>query len=74
MNNIEIYECGTDVTVKEVNIKGVITGACIRYGRVTYEVSYFFNGDQKSPWLVEDQFTTEGKKGSVGFKNGNGAS
>jgi hypothetical protein len=40
---LELYRCGSIVTIKLINIQGIITGICIRDNRITYEVSYWIS-------------------------------
>ena len=50
---MELLECGTKATTVLNDIEGIITGITIRGKTITYEFSYFLNGDRKSIW-VED--------------------
>jgi hypothetical protein len=61
-----IYKCGTKVKIH--NYEGTIVGICIRFGNISYDISYFVNGDQKTVWLHETEFTTESTKQKIGFK------
>jgi len=66
---MEIYASGTEVIIKFGNIKAMITAATIRFGKVAYEVSYFWDGEHMTAWLNEAEFTVEnGKMESIGFK------
>lgn len=65
-----IVKGGTKVTTVLSNIQGIVTGTSIRFEAISYEVSYFNNGEYKQVWLNESEFTiTEGKKQTIGFKN-----
>lgn len=66
---MEVIKCGTQVTPKLTNIKGIITGISIRYNRATYELSYFIEDKQQVIWLDEDEFDCEKKETiPIGFK------
>jgi len=69
--NISIYQDGTEVTTKIGKIKAIITAANIRGSKIAYEISYFNNGEYKTAWLCEKEFTTDKKvkKITVGFKS-----
>jgi hypothetical protein len=43
MTDILVYKCGTSVKIKNIDLKGFITGISIRDERITYEISYFMN-------------------------------
>lgn len=64
---MEAIPCGTEIVTKIGNIRAIITGVCIRFEKVQYEVAYFLNGDRKEVWLDEREFTTEAKKQTIGF-------
>lgn len=65
----EIYPCGTLVKPKLNNMEGLITCVSIRFGRVSYEISYFLGGDYKVIWLAEEEFNVEHvEKHEIGFK------
>lgn len=70
MEEIKIYYCGTKVIPKMQKMEAMITCSTIRFDRVVYEVSYFYNGEYKTIWLHENEFDVEKdiEKGSVGFK------
>ncbi len=69
MNNIYIYPCGTPVTIKHINVPGIIIGATIREGSVSYHVAYHFDGHRQEPWLYACEFeVTEGmQRREIGF-------
>ena len=62
-----VYREGTPVTIKAGEIEGFIVGILLKNKSVQYEVS-FFDGEIKSTWLGDIEFTTEGKKSKIGFK------
>ncbi len=68
---MDIYACGTPVIIKNLDVNGLITGISIRFSRVSYEISYFYNGDQKIIWMDEIEFNIREyeKKSIIGFKN-----
>ncbi len=61
---------GTEVSIRSTNIKGVILAVCIRAGNITYDVSYFNNGEHKTAWLSELEFTTfdTGLRNQIGYR------
>lgn len=66
---MKVIKCGTRVTPKLQNFEGIITGISIRYDKVSYEVSYFYNGDYKSIFMDESEFDVQAcDKTIVGFK------
>jgi hypothetical protein len=48
--------CGTIVKTVIGNIVGMITGVCIRFDDVQYELSYFSGDEEKSIWMRPQQF------------------
>lgn len=60
---------GTSVTTKIGDIKCLITAICIRDNNITYEISYFNNGEYKSCWVREIEFTIadDVKRTSIGY-------
>ena len=50
---IEIKSCGQNVILKIGNIEGMITGTIIRFDKVQYEFSYFYNGEMRILWISE---------------------
>ena len=68
---IEVYECGSVVNIKAINLKGYLTGICIRDGRITYEVSYFSDGNYKQSWFCdyEIDFDSTAQKIGIGYKS-----
>lgn len=65
---MKVYPCDTEVTMKAAGMKATITAVTIRFSAVLYECSYFYNGEFKNAWLNEAEFTTDGKKTTIGFK------
>lgn len=68
MKPLKILPCGTYIRTKLGLIDGIITAACIRFDAVTYEISYFCDGEGKSLWMNEAEFTTNSKHSTIGFK------
>lgn len=68
MNNLKInyYQCGTIVTICISKIEGMITGVNLRFDSISYEITYFHDGEHKTVWLREQEFTTEGIK-KIGY-------
>jgi len=64
---IKCVPCGTIVRAVYGNIEGMVTCISIRFGRVSYEVSYFNNGDSKTVWMHESEFSAVNERISVGF-------
>lgn len=71
MDEIEIIKSGTEVETVNGQIKGTVTAASIRFNSVSYEISYFHNGEYKSCWMNELEFKSMGDnyKQKVGFKS-----
>lgn len=66
---MEIYKCGTLVTVKLANIKGMITCCSIRFDKVNYEITYFEGLLQRTIWVYETEFElNESETQKIGFK------
>lgn len=69
---MQIIEAGTKAVTKIGEISGLITAVTIRGNYVRYEFSYFNNGEYKSEWLDETEFTLlEDLKKEIGFKGEN---
>jgi len=63
------FTCGTIIKTYVGNIEGMITCISIRFEKITYEISYFYNGEQKVIWMNENEFSA-GKvnsKQEIGF-------
>lgn len=69
---ISIFKCGQEIRTKIGKIEGVITATCIRGNSITYELSYFKDGEHKTTWIsdVEIDYTFERTYTStfIGFK------
>ena len=68
---IKVYPCGTDVTITQGGCIGKISCFSVRYGTVTYEVTYYIDGVRQvvSP-LHECEFQVQAstKKVGIGYK------
>lgn len=66
---MNLYKCGTHVITNMGSIEGMVTAICIRFDAVTYEVSYFIEGNHKTIWINEAEFKTipDRKRKSIGY-------
>lgn len=66
----KVFECGTKAITITGKIEGIITGISIRFDKVSYEFSYFYNGDYKSVFLNENEFSVvvDTKKAGIGYR------
>ena len=69
MEEILVYPCGTKVTLRIANITGEISAFTVRFKQVTYEFTYFYNGEMTDIWVCEEQldFFSEPIKQKIGF-------
>lgn len=66
---MKVIPCGYEVNTKIGKIIAIITGICTRYSRVSYEISYFCNGEHKSCWVTEDEIISRNNhETSIGFQ------
>jgi hypothetical protein len=65
---VTVYKCGIKVITVIGNIEGMITGVSIRFEKVQYEVSFFYDGEQRCYWMHEQEFITNEEKVKIGFK------
>lgn len=67
---MKVVKCGSRVKSVLTNIEGIVTAASIRFNSVSYEVSYFNNGEYKQVWFNECEFelSSTAKKETIGFK------
>lgn len=50
-------------------IKAIVTAATIRFDKIQYEVSYFYEGEYKTAWLDKEEFTIDQQPvKSIGFR------
>lgn len=67
---MKILPCGIRVTTIIAGHDGMITGANIRWEKVTYAISYFNVGAYNEIWMHESEFTINSKqpKRLIGFQ------
>ncbi len=66
---MEVFKCGVYVIIKLANIKGLITCCSIRFDKVSYEITYFIGGEQKTIWVNQNEFEIEDSETlKIGFK------
>jgi hypothetical protein len=46
-----VFEYGDMVIIKLLELQGFITAVCIRGAYITYEVTYFSNGEHYQRWF-----------------------
>lgn len=64
----DVIPCGTTVKTVIGGICGMITGVCIRFDDVQYEISYFAAEEEKSVWMRPQQFVAHDfSLASIGF-------
>lgn len=68
VNELSVVPCGTIVKTVIGSIEGMITAFIVRFDKVQYEISYFHDGEQKTLWMNEMEFTAKTEKQSIGFK------
>jgi len=70
MKSLEVYKYGTQVTTKLGCIPAIITGVTIRGDSVSYEISYFYEGEHITVWIKDIEFTVDNdvEKTKIGFK------
>ena len=54
--SIQIVKFGTPVITKIGQVKALITATCIRDQNVTYELSYFIQGQHTETWCARIEF------------------
>lgn len=65
---LKVFNCGTMVTTKLGNLEGMITCYSNRFMKIQYEITYYLNGEFKTVWLTDNEFTTNKSKTKIGFK------
>lgn len=67
---MKVYPCGTEVVIEQAGIQGRVTAITERFGQVTYEVTYFMDGNPfKVPCMEKELRVFAGvKKASIGYK------
>ena len=68
MKQIKLYPSGTHIRTNLGQIEGMITAACVRFSSVSYEITYFYDGEQRTVWMNEVEFLTSDKMVVIGFK------
>ena len=69
MKEQTVIGCGTEVETIMGGIKAMITGVCVRFDKVTYEIGYFKNGEYETCWLHEAEFTfKQSDKTKISYK------
>jgi len=46
MKQIKLYPSGTHIRTTIGQIEGMITATCIRFSSVSYEITYFYDGER----------------------------
>jgi hypothetical protein len=67
-DKILIFQSGTIVRSKTLDLSGRITAIEIRFESIVYEFSYPFEGEIKKTWIHESEFETTEQKKEIGFK------
>lgn len=52
---------------KVSGISAMITAVNIKFDNVTYEATYYYDGEHRTVWLKEQEFTTE-EINKIGYK------
>lgn len=59
---------GQMIITKSGKMRAVITGACVRGGNISYEISYFSGESYKQAWVYSFEFDVDNaEKKSPGF-------
>ncbi len=67
---MQIVKTGTPIITKSGQIKGMVTGVCIRNESINYEISYFGGGEHKTTWIYRYEFDIDTTtKTKAGFKH-----
>jgi hypothetical protein len=66
---MDVIECGREAKTKLGQKDALITAVCIRYEKITYELTYFNNGKFDTVWMHETEFILKEKntKTKIGF-------
>lgn len=66
---MKVIECGTEVITRLESLRAIVTAINIRHKNVTYEISYFHQGEYKTAWVSESELKTENNNSlKIGFK------
>ncbi|MFA5433678.1 MAG: hypothetical protein WC319_12515 [Candidatus Paceibacterota bacterium] len=49
MKQIKLYPSGTHIRTTIGQIEGMITATCVRFSSVSYEITYFYDGERFAP-------------------------
>ncbi len=67
--SLSVIPCGTSVTIASGSQEATITCSAIRFDKITYELTYFYQGEYKTAWCHESEFHTQNTKNDrIGFK------
>jgi len=67
---MKVYKSGQRIKTVIGEIEMIVIGVCIRQNWMEYHCSYFVNGEHKTCWLGENEFTPVTiTKQKAGFKN-----
>lgn len=68
-NYMEVVNCGAKVHINLSQAEAIVTEISIRFGRASYGLNYYHNGESKTVWCDESEFTVDdGNKIRIGFK------
>lgn len=65
---MNIHRTGTKIKLIAANTEAIINFCIIENENITYNVSYFWNGDFKCTDVYESEFITDSEKIKIGFK------
>lgn len=57
--SLRVVPCRTKVKTVIGGISAIITGICIREDSLSYEISYFHNGEAKNAWVRPYEFEVD---------------
>lgn len=64
-----LYKCGTKVITEIGKIEAIVTCISIRNDKALYELAWFHNGEYRTAFVSENEFTVENKeRQKIGFK------
>ena len=50
---VEVHKCGSEVILKLNSLTGIVTAINIRFGLVSYEITYASGSDIKTEWCYD---------------------
>ncbi len=69
MVNIDLIPCGVLVIPKLMKIEAMVTCVSIRFDKISYELTYFSQSEQKTIWCHRNEFDIkEPSNKEIGFK------